>query len=119
MPASILAIKLISEIISYSLAKLVKWNLVAAKRFSTCLTYQQIVGCRWLLLVLEHGIVMGGVTPHNAAAAAVAATVVAPATCSSCVVAAIAGQGQQGDGLALLLLLVVEVQQRVEWQRQT
>lgn len=61
---------------------------------------------------------MGGVTPHNAAAAAVAAAaIVAPI--SSTVVAAIAGQGQQGDRLALFLLLVVEVQQRVEWQRQT
>lgn len=92
------------------------------------LTYQQIVGlCRgksWLLLVLEHGIVVGGVTPHNAAAAAVAVAIAAAivravATVAAAAAAAIARQRQQGNRFALLLLLVVEVQQRVEWQRQT
>lgn len=79
-----------------------------------CRTHKHFGGClgqlRRLLLVLEHGIIVGGVSAHDAVAAGEAAALTDAA--------GVAGQGQQGDGLALLLLLVVEVQQRIEGQRQ-
>jgi len=83
-------------------------------------TYKHFGGClgqlRRLLLVLEHGIVVGGVSPHDAVAGGDVAAV--PGVAAVADVAAVAGQWQQGDRLALLLLLVVEVQQGVERQGQ-